>query len=68
MHINVILHLYGIRPDELFELFPLACHICGAPAACLGNYADDRGEGDTFACDDCCGHGNEDGYCSPVRA
>lgn len=27
------------------------CHNCGEPA---------------YACDECCGHGNEDGHCEPV--
>lgn len=43
-----------------------ACHLCancGEPAACFGQY-EDMPEG--FACDDCCGHGNEDGHCEPV--
>lgn len=37
------------------------CAICGKPAACLGRY-----EGNVEfnpACDECCGHGNEDGEC-----
>jgi hypothetical protein len=39
----------------------LVCHHCGAPGSCFGMY-----EGDTVgyvACDDCCGHGNGDGWC-----
>ena len=38
------------------------CDICGKPATCIGNYDGSSG----FACDDCCGHGNEDGYCKPI--
>ncbi len=37
---------------------------CGKPAACLGAY-----EGSSvyeYACDEHCGHGNEDGHCEPI--
>ena len=40
------------------ELLP-ACADCGKPAACYGTYEGRSG----FACDECCGHGCEDGYC-----
>lgn len=34
---------------------------CDKPATCLGDY---EGEGaETYSCDDCCGHGCEDGHC-----
>ncbi len=37
---------------------------CGKPATCWGSY---EGHGKPeFACDDCCGHGNEDGWCVPA--
>jgi hypothetical protein len=36
------------------------CHICGEPAVCYGAYEVSDPD---FACDDCCGHGNEDGWC-----
>ncbi len=39
------------------------CEICGKPATCYGEY---EGEAPRHACDDCCGHGNEDGHCEPV--
>lgn len=42
------------------------CHECGKPATCFGSYEDDLHP--AFACDDCCGHGNEDGRCVPVEA
>lgn len=41
------------------------CYVCGAPATCYGHYE----EGETpvdWACDTCCGHGNEDGWCLPA--
>ena len=43
---------------------PRLCAVCGAPATCVGAY-----EGATDpepACDGCCGHGNEDGWCEPL--
>lgn len=36
---------------------------CGKPATCYGSY---EGRPQYFACDDCCGHGQEDGRCEPV--
>ena len=50
---------------------PAMCAICGKPATCLGLYdapylEADLTTPDEYACDDCCGHGNEDGYCEPV--
>ena len=45
----------------------VACntHECTQPAACIGEYEGHGGEAP--ACDSCCGHGNEDGYCRPLR-
>jgi len=40
------------------------CDICGKPASCIGIY--DAMEGEAPACDECCGHGNEDGTCLPI--
>lgn len=37
------------------------CHICDKPATCIGAYEDMTEE--LYCCDDCCGHGNEDGHC-----
>jgi hypothetical protein len=40
------------------------CYACGEPATCHGRY---EGHGPIqFACDECCGHGCEDGWCEPV--
>lgn len=39
-----------------------ACRFCGKPAACFGQYEGDMG----YACHDCCGHGNEVGWCDEV--
>lgn len=52
----------------------LACHIEASPrcascgvntATCFGAYEDPEAQ-PGFACDDCCGHGNEDGWCVPI--
>lgn len=42
------------------------CDMCGKPATCLGAYESEENLG--FACDECCGHGNEDGWCVQVNA
>ncbi len=40
------------------------CWVCGKSAACFGRY---EGHGPMgYACDDCCGHGCEDGHCDPI--
>jgi len=46
------------------DLASLSCAHCGKPATCIGRYESMTKE--EPACDDCCGHGNEDGYCSPI--
>jgi len=50
--------------DGLPELLPV-CYVCGGPATCLGVYEDSDGPLE-HACDEHCGHGNEDGWCVPV--
>ena len=44
---------------------PTLCHQCEKePAVCTGIYED----GDEHpACDKCCGHGNEDGWCVGIK-
>lgn len=37
------------------------CNTCKRPATCKGAYEGQAEE--TYSCDDCCGHGNEDGHC-----
>lgn len=68
--------LRGISPDGDMEDVPdelpnapmqppysPVCALCGNVATCFGQYADyDKG----FACDSCCGHGNEDGWCMTI--
>jgi hypothetical protein len=43
----------------------LTCAHCGQPAACFGEYETCDGT-IALACDACCGHGNEDGWCRPI--
>jgi len=40
------------------------CAICGRHATCIGAY--EGAQVSTPACDFCCGHGCEDGYCTPI--
>ena len=39
------------------------CDHCGKPATCYGSY---ENLPSSYACDDCCGHGCEDGYCESL--
>lgn len=43
----------------------LRCYACQKPATCNGTY-EGSGVPGVYACDDCCGHGNEDGECTPI--
>ncbi len=43
-----------------------ACEFCGNLAMCLGRYETCEGP-ESYACDDCCGHGNEDGHCERLE-
>lgn len=40
------------------------CAWCGKPASCYGSY---ESLPLAFACDDCCGHGCEDGHCELIE-
>lgn len=43
---------------------PALCATCSTDATCFGRY---EGHGPVaWACDTCCGHGNEDGWCKPA--
>jgi hypothetical protein len=43
----------------------MRCVHCEEPATCVGEY--ETCENDPSpACDQCCGHGGEDGWCIPV--
>lgn len=39
------------------------CMNCDKPATCYGTYENCTG----YACDDCCGHGCEDGRCDKIN-
>ena len=39
---------------------------CGEPATCFGEYETCDGTSAGYACDTCCGHGSEDGWCEEV--
>jgi hypothetical protein len=42
----------------------ILCAVCGKPATCEGTA---EGNPTVYAmCDDCCGHGNEDGHCEEL--
>lgn len=46
---------------------PLCCDSCERkPATCFGVYEVELDAAPSFCCDDCCGHGNEDGWCKPI--
>ena len=51
----------GAEPTEQ----PKKCYSCGKPATCIGSY-EGHDVDPQASCDDCCGHGNEDGYCKPI--
>jgi len=41
-----------------------SCAVCGEEATCVGQYEGE--EEQTYSCDDCCDHSNEDGQCRPI--
>lgn len=49
-------HTYVMNPQLA------VCANCGKPATCIGRYEGPE-QPVAFACDECCGHGNEDGWC-----
>lgn len=44
----------------------LKCSYCANDATCIGQY--ECMTEPAPACDECCGHGCEDGHCEPIRA
>jgi hypothetical protein len=48
----------------MYRTASATCARCGEPATCLGAYA--GAETEQYGCDECCGHGNEDGHCEEV--
>lgn len=53
-----------VRTVTSAELLAAKCDHCGAQATCWGQY---EGRPPCFACDQCCGHGCEDGRCWGVE-
>jgi hypothetical protein len=51
--------------DRVAEL-EIRCIHHGEPATCFGVYEDSTNPVE-IGCDDCCGHGNEDGWCEPYH-
>ncbi len=49
----------------LTDRLPTCAHCEQRPAACFGCYESEE-HGPAAACDVCCGHGNEDGWCVPI--
>lgn len=57
----------GLAAETLAAMYRTAsatCARCGEPATCLGAY--EGAETEQYGCDECCGHGNEDGHCEAV--
>jgi hypothetical protein len=53
--------------ERLRSLVPICAHCEDRPVACFGHYEDGESRvGPLAACDRCCGHGNEDGWCVPI--
>lgn len=52
---------YGCACLELLSSIAQVCCSCPNSATCIGRY-EGHGEYEP-SCDDCCGHGNEDGVC-----
>lgn len=49
------------RTKTVTDLGDVCAH-CDRPPVCIGVYEDSTGQ-PALACDECCGHGNEDGWC-----
>lgn len=47
------------------QILAMVCATCSKPATCVGRYEDEPEPG-VPSCDDCCGHGCEDGHCDPL--
>lgn len=53
--------------DRARAAIPTCTHCDQRPAACFGRYeGGDPDDGPEPACDQCCAHGNEDGWCLPI--
>ena len=69
MHIHHVMSELGLKfimsstPNSSENCGGL-CFWCQAPATCHGTYEGHTG----YACDECCGHGCEDGWCEPTES
>jgi hypothetical protein len=55
----------ALVPEVLWrQAVSALCDVCGKPAACMGSY--EMQERWAYACNECCGHGCEDGVCYPL--
>lgn len=52
--------------DEQLSRAASTCDYCGKQATCFGRY--ESMVDPSYACDECCGHGCEDGRCEPLKA
>ncbi len=52
----------SVPTEDPLAIEPL-CSNCGKPATCYGTYEGITG----YGCDDCCGHGCEDGHCERIK-
>lgn len=50
----------------LEQMESIKCESCSRVAICIGRYDADEGDPDEAACDECCGHGCEDGHCEQL--
>lgn len=59
-HTEAVTIIYAVN-----KAGPRICNGCGsADVTCYGSYEDEVSW--AYACDNCCGHGNEDGQCEAV--
>ena len=56
----------GDEASRLRSLVSTCAQCEQRPAACFGHYEGGSDSGPSAHCDQCCGHGNEDGWCLPI--
>lgn len=62
---NTALRDVTTRWEYMLGVWPTCQHCNHAPASCFGVY--EKSTPVEWACDLCCGHGNEDGWCRPLK-
>jgi hypothetical protein len=63
--IRDLLVLLASKDQQQARDWPMCRQCEKRPASCFGAY-EGSGHDVSLACDDCCGHGNEDGWCKPL--